>query len=257
MAPPALLRITASDVAACLGFFTRLPAGWRPHSGRRFADALWAAPVAGLAVGAAGAAAFAAASFLGVSPASAAMLALAATMLITGCLHEDGLADVADGFGGGATRERRLEIMRDSRIGTFGAAALLVSIGLRWSALAAASTASEVFLAMVAAHGASRALLPAFLKFVAPARPGGLGAGVGAVSSRAVGGAGLIGVLCLLPLGLPCAAALAAVLALWFAFLKRFCERRIGGQTGDVCGTLQQGGEIAVLLAASAAFPSF
>lgn len=250
-------RVAANDIAACLGFFTRMPAGWAPHGGRRFAEALWAAPLVGLVVGAAGAAVFAVAHHLGLPSAAAGMLALAATMLTTGCLHEDGLADVADGFGGGATRERRLEIMRDSRIGTFGAAALFVSVGLRWSALASIGAAPGVFWAMIAAHGASRALLPAFLRLVPPARPGGLGAGIGAVPSAAVWGALLIGVLCLLPLGLPCAAAAAALLALWFAFLRGLCERRIGGQTGDVCGTLQQGGEIVVLLAASAAFPNF
>ena len=57
-------------------------------------------------------------------------------MLATGCLHEDGLSDVADGFGGGKTRERKLEIMRDSRIGAYGACALVLSVLLRWSALA-------------------------------------------------------------------------------------------------------------------------
>ena len=72
----------------------------------------------------------------GLSPSVAAALALAAAMLATGCLHEDGLSDVADGFGGGKTRERKLEIMRDSRIGAYGAAALVMSVLIRWSALA-------------------------------------------------------------------------------------------------------------------------
>lgn len=254
MAPADAVRAAGNDIRAALCFFTRLPVAWAPHAGRRFADALWAAPLAGVVVGAAGAGTGAAAHLVGLPSAAAAMLALAATMLVTGCLHEDGLADLADGFGGGMTRERRLEIMRDSRIGTFGAAALILSIGLRWSALASFGPTPALLWAMLGAHAASRALLPALLKLVPPARPGGLGAGVGEVPAGAAWGALLIGLLCLLPLGLACAMAAASVLALWFLLLKRLCEKLIGGQTGDVCGALQQGGEIAVLLAASAAF---
>src|SRR6516162_2489519 len=82
---------------------------------------------------------------------AAAALALAAGMVVTGCLHEDGLADTADGFGG-SDRERRLEIMRDSRLGTYGACALLISLLLRWSALASIADARAVALALVAAH---------------------------------------------------------------------------------------------------------
>ncbi|MBN8881520.1 MAG: adenosylcobinamide-GDP ribazoletransferase, partial [Salana multivorans] len=100
-------------------------------------------------------------------------LALAAGMAATGCLHEDGLSDVADGFGGGKTREHKLEIMRDSRIGTYGTAALGLSLLLRWSALAGLAGPVEVLAALIAAHCASRALLGAFMHLLPRARADG------------------------------------------------------------------------------------
>src|SRR5205085_11237405 len=102
-----------------------------------------------------GAAAYAAAHALGVPPVLAAGLALAATLAVTGGLHEDGLADTADGFGAAAPRERRLEIMRDPRIGVFGACALILSILLRAGALASIAESAHVALALIAAHTAA------------------------------------------------------------------------------------------------------
>ena len=86
---------------------------------------------------------------------------MAATLAVTGCLHEDGFADTADGLGGGATRERKLEIMRDSRIGTYGVCALTVSLLLRASALAYLADPALVAAALIAVHGAARATMPA------------------------------------------------------------------------------------------------
>ena len=91
-----------------------------------FAEAIWAAPVAGAVVGLVAGAAFAVAAWFGLPPSLSAIVALAAAILVTGSLHEDGVADIADGFGGGNTRERKLEIMRDSRNGTFGVVALVM-----------------------------------------------------------------------------------------------------------------------------------
>lgn len=242
------MKAAAGDLLLCVGFLTRLPVSGPPD--RRLAKALWAAPLAGVLVGAAGAAAFGVAAALGLPNAICSAAAIAATMLFTGCLHEDGLADVADGFGGGFSRERKLEIMRDSRIGTFGVVALILSILVRWAALGAAPSAASVFFWMIAAHAASRALMPAFMVLVAPARTDGLSAGAGAPAGRTAGAAVALGICALLLLG-PLAAVFAMVLlVLWFGLLKALTERQIGGQTGDVLGALQQGGEIAVLLAA-------
>ena len=112
-------------------------------------------------------------------PLPAAALAVAATVAVTGALHEDGLADVADGFGGGATRERKLEIMRDSRIGTYGVCALILSFILRISALTNLGDPALVTAVLVAAHAAARAPIPAFMRLVPAARTDGLSADAG------------------------------------------------------------------------------
>ena len=107
-----------------------------PVGGGTIAKAAWAFPIAGIVVGLIGAVVYLFGLPNGLPPWPAAALSVAATMVITGCLHEDGLADTADGFGGGRTRELKLEIMRDSRIGAYGVCALVLSILLRVSALA-------------------------------------------------------------------------------------------------------------------------
>jgi adenosylcobinamide-GDP ribazoletransferase len=243
-----------ADLAACFGFFTRLPA-WRFGFGEAsFADALWAAPVAGAFVGVVAGTLFAIASWLGLPPTLAALVALAAAILVTGSLHEDGVADIADGFGGGNTRERKLEIMKDSRNGTFGVVALVMVLLARWAAISVVGGSGNAVLALVAAHAASRALLPAFMQLVRPARPGGLSAGVGQISGNVSLAAAGLGFLALLLLGPFAAIAAVAWLAMLFVAMKLLTESQIGGQTGDVIGALQQAGEIVVLFVAAAHF---
>jgi adenosylcobinamide-GDP ribazoletransferase len=247
-------RRLASEVAACIGFFTRLPAGRLGLPEASFAVALWAAPLAGALVGLCAGIAFAVASWLALPHALAAVVALGAALMVTGSLHEDGVADVADAFGGGHTRERKLEIMKDSRNGTFGVVALTMTLIARWAAIAALFTTGQAFAALVAAHAASRALLPAFMAMVAPARPGGLSAGIGPVPGAVAVAALCLGALALLMLGLEAAAAAALALGVLFFVMKWLTERQIGGQTGDVLGALQQAGEVVVLFAAAAHF---
>lgn len=244
-------RRIAEDIAFCLVFFTRLPLPGFDFGERRLADAIWAAPLVGVAVGVIGGAVYVAALMLGVPVPVAAALALAATMLATGCLHEDGLSDVADGFGGGKTREKKLEIMRDSRIGAYGAAALMMSALIRWSAVAALANPLYACTALIAAHAASRALLPMFMHIVPAARQDGLGAGAGTVKADAACVALAIGAAALVATSL--AGLLPAVILLAFVFLafRMLCLRQIGGQTGDTLGALQQLGEIAVLVVAA------
>jgi adenosylcobinamide-GDP ribazoletransferase len=244
----------AEDIAHCVAFFTRLPVPVRPLSDRPFAGVLWAAPVAGWLVGAIGAAAYVLGHAAGLPAGPAAVLALAATLAVTGCRHEDGLSDTADGFGGGRDAKRRLEIMRDSRIGSYGACALGLSLLTRWSALAAIAEPGAVFWAMLAAHGASRAVLPGFMLWTPPARADGLSAGVGTPEPMFALGALALGVVSLLLLG--AAPALVAVLCLGVVamFFRNLCLTKIGGQTGDTAGALQQLCEIAVLLCAASTF---
>ena len=243
-----------SDIALCLVFFTRLPLPAFETKDSVFARAIWAAPVVGLAVALIGGVVYALAAFLGLAAGPAAALALAATMLATGCLHEDGLSDTADGFGGGKDREKKLEIMRDSRIGSYGACALAFSILLRWSAISELGSPLHVLFGLIAAHAASRALLPAFMRMLPPARTDGLSAGVGAISSDTALAAAALGALALLALGLSGAVAAALCLGIVFFLFRSLCLSEIGGHTGDTTGALQQAGEIAVLLVASAVF---
>ncbi len=245
-------RRIAEDIVFCLVFFTRLPLPAFDFGKRTLGQAIWAAPVAGVVVGVAGGLVYLAALMLGVPVAVAAALTLAATMLLTGCLHEDGLSDVADGFGGGGTRERKLEIMRDSRIGAYGASALMMSALIRWSAIAALANPLYVCTALIAAHAASRALLPAFMRMLPPARTVGLGAGAGAVAREPALVALVMGAAALLALSPPGLVAAAIVLAAVFFGFRALCLRQIGGQTGDTLGALQQAGEIAALVAAAA-----
>jgi adenosylcobinamide-GDP ribazoletransferase len=247
---PPLQRLL-DDVALCLVFFTRLPLAHVAVREGSFAGAIWAAPIVGGAVALIGGIVFALVVFLGLSTGPAAALALAAMMLATGCLHEDGLSDTADGFGGGRTRKKKLEIMRDSRIGTYGACALALSILVRWSAMSELDSSFAIFWGLIAAHAASRALLPAFMHMLPPARTDGLSAGVGAVSADTAFAAAALGALALLALGLSGAVAAALCLGLVFFLFRALCINQIGGQTGDTAGALQQAGEIAVLLVAS------
>jgi adenosylcobinamide-GDP ribazoletransferase len=245
-------RQIADDVTFCLVFFTRLPLPAFDFRGRSLAQAIWAAPLAGVAVGLAGGLVYVAALAFSVPVPVAAGLALATTMLVTGCLHEDGLSDVADGLGGGKTREKKLEIMRDSRIGTYGAAALLMSVLIRWSAIGALANPFYACTALIAAHAASRALLPAFMHMLPPARTDGLAAGAGTVAANTAYVALAIGAVALLATSLGGLVPAAVLLALVFFGFRSLCLRQIGGQTGDTLGALQQFGEIAVLVAASA-----
>lgn len=155
------IRNVIADLRIAASFVTLLPVGSsKPAADGAIARATWALPVAGLLVGLAGALVYKISSRLGLTPNLAALLALATTALITGALHEDGLADTADGLGGGRTRERKLEIMRDSRIGTYGVCALILSFGLRWSALAAIAIAFAVgTLVLTLALGPGKALV--------------------------------------------------------------------------------------------------
>ncbi len=248
------IQILIRDAGICLTFFTRLPLPYFDLEGRGLAQAIWAAPVAGWAVALIGGLIYGIASWCGLAAGPAAALTLAATIVATGCLHEDGLSDTADGFGGGRTRERALEIMRDSRIGAFGACALGLSILLRWTALSELAGSNAVLVALIAAHGASRALLPAFMRSTPPARSDGLSSGAGSVEAFIASTALALGLVSLLALGFSGTIVATCLLAVAYLAFREMCLRTIGGQTGDAVGALQQTAEILVLLTASAIF---
>jgi len=189
---------------------------------------------------------------LGVPALAAAALALGASAALTGALHEDGLADVGDGFGGGRDRDAKLAIMRDSRLGTYGTVVLLVGFAARLAALASLPVAIAIPALMVA-HALGRAAIPLLAAKMPFARADGLGKNAGrptpndAIVAAAIGA---ILALLLLPIGTALlaliVAALAVVAVAWLAW------RQIGGVTGDVFGAAEQAAEIAVLVTIAA-----
>jgi adenosylcobinamide-GDP ribazoletransferase len=252
--PGALLHGLVRELGIIVILCTRLPLTLAtPIASSDIARASWAMPIAGALVGLIGAAIYWLTSAVGLPPFPAAAVALAATLIATGCLHEDGLADTADGFGGGSSRERKLEIMRDSRIGTYGASALVLSLMLRWSALASVAEPVAVAMALIATHTAARAPLPAFMRFVPPARTDGLAAEAGRPPREGAAAASFLGAvalgLCLGPAAVIIGLLLLSSAGILMAWLS---VKQIGGQTGDVLGALEQVNEILILLTAAA-----
>nr|WP_249810432.1 adenosylcobinamide-GDP ribazoletransferase [Bradyrhizobium sp. 157] len=252
------LRTIITDLRIGVSFATILPFG--PSTAvddGEVTRATWSLPVTGLLVGLVGSAVYGVVYAVGLTSGPAAMLALASTVIVTGALHEDGLADAVDGLGGGRTRERKLEIMRDSRIGTYGACALFISLILRWSALAAIAAPRSVMIALLLAHAAARAGVPTFMAFVPPARPDGLSARAGQPTPQGAAVALGLGAL-ILALGFGTGKAILAValLALIGLMTARLAIKQIGGQTGDILGAFEQLGETAILLIAASLFHS-
>jgi adenosylcobinamide-GDP ribazoletransferase len=247
-------RALSTGLWTGLAFLTRLPvARGAPATGADVAQASWSFPVIGAGIGLLAGLVYWLSYALDLSPFVAALLAVATTMLVTGCLHEDGLADTVDGFGGGATRERKLEIMRDSRVGAYGTCALVFSILFKTGAISSLGDSSLAVSALFAAHTGARATLPMFMRRVPTARPDGLAADAGRPPSGTPAIAALIGFAVLVfALGLVGAVVTALLLAAALGLLALLCIRQIGGQTGDVLGAVEQTGEILILLVASA-----
>ncbi len=230
-------------------FLTRLPVR---ATDTRVARAAVAFPVVGLLVGALGGAAYSLAWLAGLPAPACAFIGVCATVVVTGALHEDGLADMADGMAG-RTPDDAIRIMRDSRTGGYGVLALIFSVGLRVSALAALAGPFAAVGAMASAGALSRAAMPAVMRLLPPASMTGLAATAGRPEGLdvflCVGIAVLLAVAVLGP-GPALAMAGAAFIAAWAA--AALARRRLGGYTGDVLGAVQQAAEIAGLLAIAA-----
>jgi adenosylcobinamide-GDP ribazoletransferase len=249
------LKGLIADLRIGISLCTRFPVGSVASlNDGDVARASWAFPVAGVLVGLAGALAYWLAIRLNVAPIPAAALALAATMALTGAMHEDGLADSFDGMGG-KTREHKLEIMRDSRIGTFGVVALVVTLLLRWSTLADIAEPRYVAIALISANAAARAGMTAFMHLVPLARADGLSSDAGRPPGQRVAAALAIGIFTLL-LGFGAKGAMISLLLLAVGGIiaARIAIRQIGGQTGDVLGAFEQVGEAIILLVAASLF---
>lgn len=236
------------DIWVAFSLLTRLPVPVdHTRAGERGAAAAWAYPLVGVALGALAGLLAAIALWLGAPTGMAAALALATLAITTGGMHEDGLADFADAMGGN-TREQRLEIMKDSHIGAFGAIALTLALLARWSGIAPLSE-WEMILDLAAVGAVSRAGMVVTMAELRNARKSGLSAATGRPTQGTL----------LMALGI---ALLATLLLTGFGGLYLFviglagtlpilwlAERTLGGQTGDVLGAAQQCAEIAALAA--------
>jgi adenosylcobinamide-GDP ribazoletransferase len=225
------------DLVAAFTLLTRLPVARFGRGAPEMASAIWAFPIVGLVIGLLGGAVYWLAEDFGTTPLLGAAWALAAMMLATGAFHEDGLADTADGFGGGRSLDRKLEIMRDSRIGSYGALALMLSMLMRMAAIVALNRPGAVLAALIVAGMLARAGIVLILILLRPARQDGMAAAMGDIP-RANANIGLILAVVIPFLLLPFLSAIAVLavsLGACLAFAK-FAKGQIGGYSGDVLG---------------------
>lgn len=241
------------DLLSAFALLTRLPLP--NHQGTGAASA-WAWPLVGAVLGACGAGLASAALWLGVTPGVTAVLVLALGAILTGGLHEDGLSDTADGLYGGWTRERRLEIMKDSRAGSYGVLALVLVTLARWSALTAllvyGGPTHGFWAALVATGALSRLPMVLMIALLPNARGEGLSHATGRpAQSTALAALGLATGIAAVLTGWAALPMLGAALAM-AVLISVVALRRIGGQTGDVLGASQQLAEAGCLAVLSA-----
>jgi adenosylcobinamide-GDP ribazoletransferase len=247
-----------ADLAASFGFLTRLPVpGGLPSV--PLSEAMRAFPLAGAVIGAFAGLVLAALAATGLPVFAAAGLTLAFLALLTGALHEDGLADTADGFGGGANRDSKLAIMRDSHIGTYGVLALLLGILIKAACLSALTNEPWLHtLALLAGSGAfSRAVIVWLMASTPPARSDGVAHAAGQPSDFTARGAVLMGgflafVLILVTDGLVPAIVVVGAGAVVTVAFRSLAMHEVGGHSGDICGALQFVSETAMIAAAAA-----
>jgi adenosylcobinamide-GDP ribazoletransferase len=248
MSPLRWIAREATLVVVALQFLTRLPVPRLAKFDPKWLDsASGYFPLAGLIVGAISAVTLWA-SHVVLPGALPAILAISAGIAATGAFHEDGLADTADGLGGGQSREQRLAIMKDSRIGTYGTVALLLALALKIASLAALAVPTAV-AALLAAHAGAR-MVPVVASAMLPYAGETGGAKVAPIEpppSRLTFAllTGLAPFL-LLPLWPALGALLAGVVAAGWMLARAM--RSIGGHTGDVLGASEQAFEVAVLV---------
>lgn len=248
------------DVARSMGFLGRIPLSSRFFNGfdGKMSRTARAFPLAGFFLALPAATVLFIMTQAGAAGLMSGLVAVAVMVLTTGALHEDGLADTADGVGGGRDREHSLTIMKDSRIGTYGAMALFFSLTLRAAALGAmAEKLSPTALAvtLIAAEVSSRALMVWHWNALPAARAGGVAASVGQPtdSSRNVAllSGALLSLILLVTGHFNMSAALSSLgmAAAVIYFFNGFIRNRLGGHTGDTAGATQQIASVVILCA--------
>ena len=243
------------DTRLCIGFLTRIPVFTHEYAGQTsLAAASWAFPLGGLLIGLVGALVLWIADSIGLTSELSALLALASMVIITGALHEDGLADTADGFGLSGDTERRLAAMRDSSIGVYGMVALIIVFGARWMSLADLAAPSIGYAAETLMAGAaiSRGVLPYVMHAVPNARTDGLSVAAGRPEAKpALIALAIAAVVAILAFGFGSGIVVMAVAGLVAYAVTATARRLIRGQTGDVLGAIQQLVDAAVLITAA------
>ena len=236
------------DLAVALSLLSRWPLRLSEAAYDRSTQAVWAYPLAGVFIALPVAILAQLCLGLGLSSGIAALLALAGLTVTTGAMHEDGLADSADGLWGGHDTARRLEIMKDSRIGAYGVLALIFGLGLRWMALSSLFESGAVMAPILAAAAVSRAAPTVLMLGLPQARKTGLSQSVGTPQAGHVGLAVTLAVLlAIITLqSIPIVVFIATALAT--AACGGVAKYKIKGQTGDILGATQQVAEITILI---------
>ncbi|MDA5094558.1 adenosylcobinamide-GDP ribazoletransferase [Aliiroseovarius sp. KMU-50] len=236
------------DLPAALGLLSRLPVKVDTDlATTRGAMSAWAWPLVGIVIGLITGLVALLSQWLGLPVQAAAILVLTTQILLTGALHEDGLADCADGFWGGYDRERRLEIMKDSRIGAYGVIAIVLSLLARAGALIVVLSLPSPIFALIAVGVISRVPMVILMAGLPNARGTGLAQSVG----RPGFSTGLLATGFALILSAVLLGWIFVPLTIWVAItatvIAFVAHRKIGGQTGDVLGASQQIAEISAL----------
>ena len=239
---------TPADLGLALSLLSRLPVKLsRSDPDRTMAQSAWAWPVVGVLVGLLAGFLGLTGHFLGAGPGMSAGITLAALVMATGALHEDGLADTFDGLWGGSDKSRRLEIMKDSHIGSYGVLALSLTTLLRWSLLTTLFQSGWVLAPVIAAAALSRVPMAVLLTTLPNARGSGLSATTGQPKASTI--LATIAIAALISIALTGTATLAAIfwISLTTIALASVAKAKIGGQTGDILGASQVLAELAAL----------
>ena len=242
-------RTALGSLSTSLAFLTRIPLPsflFRDHVAA--SSAAWAFPLVGLLIGVVLSVVLSVLTVLGLHSVLVAVLVLGASILLTGALHEDGLGDVADSLGGG-TRERKLEIMKDSRLGTFGVLALILMAAIKLAFFAALAEGFNLCLVAAGVIGAS-VVSRALMTLVWSVLPAANTSGLGAERPSLFIGISALGVGCaVLVFLVPLAGTVVLVGTVWAmlaaAAFALFARWQYGGVTGDVCGATQMLTELA------------
>ncbi|TNE34381.1 MAG: adenosylcobinamide-GDP ribazoletransferase [Alphaproteobacteria bacterium] len=241
----------AEDFLVALMFLTRLPLRPSFHFDMKsLGKASRAFPLVGVITGGLAGTLFLLCYLAGLPPLVSALLALGSQVLLTGALHEDAIGDVADGFGGGADREKKLAIMRDSRVGSYAVVALILLIGIKAATIASFSDPIGIFAILITAAAISRGMMVWVMYLLPPARVDGLGHGAGQPELNAL----LLATLVMILIAIVALGPMDGAVALFAGILGAgamglIARRQIGGQTGDVLGAAQQISEVFILLA--------